>query len=118
MNRSWMIGAALTGVVAVGACALKMNASENNSQLFTPARFSLVAADVDAAMLQSGGSGGSGGSRKVLFKLDSVTGEVWVLQLSIMGGNNPQVMGANWYPVKKAPVNPDPDANSQTLMGL
>lgn len=117
MKGSWIIGAVLVGAAATGAFALKVRASENNSQLFTPARFSLVAADVDAAVLQND-SGGSGDARKVLFKLDSVTGEVWVLQLSIMGGNNPQVMGANWYPVKRVPVDPAPDANAGSLMGM
>ena len=68
MKLSWMAGAALAGAAALGALALKTHASENNSQLFTPARFSLVAAEVDAALLQN--TGGDNGERKVLFKLD------------------------------------------------
>ena len=99
MKLSWVAGAALAGVVALGAFALKAHAAENDSQLFTPARFSLVAAEVDAGLLQNPGC--SGGKRKVLFKLDSVTGEVWVLQLSIVGGNDPRVTDANWYPVQR-----------------
>ena len=99
MKLSWMAGAALAGAAALGALALKTHASENNSQLFTPARFSLVAAEVDAALLQN--TGGDNGERKVLFKLDSVTGEVWVLQLSVIGGNDPRVTDANWYPVRR-----------------
>lgn len=116
MNRSWMIGAALT--VAVGTCALRANASENNSQLFAPARFFLVAAEIDTGVLQNPDSGGPGSRRKVLFKLDSTTGEVWVLQLSVMGGNNPQVMSANWYPVKRVPAGAGNGGNQQTFTGM
>ena len=115
MKGYWMAAAALAGAAA--ACAMKTHASDDNSQLFRPARYALVAADVDAAML-SGGDSNASGSRKALFKLDSTTGEVWVLQLSVVGGNNPQVTDANWYPVRKGKVKTDPNADAQGFTGF
>ncbi len=108
--------AAIVFATVCGVGVVKISASENNSQLFTPARFSLVAADVDVAMLQGGGGDDSG--RNVVFKLDSVTGEVWVLQLSVVGGNNPQVTGASWYPVQTAPANTNSGSGTPPMPGM
>lgn len=97
MKGHWLVAAALAA--AAVAYAVKTHGSDGNSQLFAPARYSLVAAEVDAAMLC--GENGSNDCRKAVFKLDSATGEVWVLQLSVMGGDYAQVTSASWYPVRR-----------------
>ena len=70
-----------------------------DTQGFTPARYVIVAAEVDVALIQNDANGG-GGTRKVLLKMDTLTGEVWILQLGIFGGNDPRVTAASWCPVK------------------
>jgi hypothetical protein len=108
--KHWWIAATVAALALSGAWAVKTHASENNSQLFTPARYALVAAEVDVALLQGAGSAGKGHSRQAVFKLDSLTGEVWVLQMEIMGGNDPKVTNANWHPVQH-PKRQNPDAD-------
>ena len=70
-----------------------------DTQGFTPARYVIVAAEVDVALIQNDANGG-GGTRKVLLKMDTLTGEVWILQLGIFGGNDPRVTAASWCPIK------------------
>ena len=98
MKYWWM-----TALVAMLALAgvLGLRAADNNSQLFTPARYELLAAPVDVALIQGAGSAGAGHCRQAVFRLDAVTGEVWVLQMTIMGGNDPQVQGAEWHRIRQ-----------------
>ena len=87
-------------LVATGLLwATKTNAAEADTQQFTPARYVIVAAEVNVALIQNDANGGAG-TRKVLLKMDTVTGEVWILQLGIFGGNDPRVTSASWCPVK------------------
>ena len=79
--------------------ATETNAAEADTQQFTPARYVIVAAEVNVALIQNDADGGAG-TRKVLLKMDTVTGEVWILQLGIFGGNDPRVTSASWCPVK------------------
>ena len=100
----------LVSICAVcSAAALTLSAdSVADTQLFTPARYALVAAKVDTASLQPG-TGGPTGRRQVLVKLDTVSGRCWVLQLAVAGANNPTVIGASWAAVTEA-VNHPPAA--------
>ena len=59
-----------------------------NSQLYPNGRYALVEGEIDVAQLQQGGR-----------KIDTTTGQVWVLQLSVNGPNDPTVRSAVWAPV-------------------
>ena len=107
--KNWWIAATAALLAIIAAWALKARASESDTQLFTPARYALVAAEVDVAQIQGAGSAGAGHSRKVVMKLDSRTGEVWVLEMQVMGGNDPKVNAANWHLVKQ-PSRPNSGA--------
>ena len=86
--------------------ATALAAEENaDTQTFNPARYALIAAEVDAATLQPG-SGGPQGERKVLIKLDTATGRCWVLQLAVAGANDPTVIGASWAQISEAVRHP------------
>ncbi len=90
----------LTAALACGVLALAtIPARAADTQGFTPARYVIVAAEIDVALIQNDANGGAG-TRKVLLKMDTQTGEVWILQLGIFGGNDPSVTAASWCPVK------------------
>ena len=73
--------------------ALAQNA---NSQDFTPSRYVVVAADVNVLSPQMGSSGKL---QSVMLKLDTVTGRAWILQIHVMGGNEPKVRQSSWHEV-------------------
>ncbi len=69
---------------------------EGGTQAFSPARYILLEGEINVAMRNPGAAGTI---QKAMFRLDTVTGRVWVLQMTVMGNNNPQVQSASWYPV-------------------
>ena len=91
-----LFAAALTGG-CLAAAAVPARAAD--TQTFTPARYVIVAAEVDVALIQNDANV-PGGPRKILLRMDTVTGEVWILQLGIFGGNDPRVTAASWCPVR------------------
>jgi hypothetical protein len=64
-----------------------------STQNFSPSRYAVAAAEINVANLQSPGIACT---RKVLVRLDSVTGNTQILQLSIRGDNDPTVLSAVW----------------------
>ena len=44
----------------------------------------------------------NGNEQKVMFKVDTTTGQVWVLQLGIVAPNDPTVNSAVWAPVSNS----------------
>ena len=90
-----VIAAAMLTLTAV-MHVTKLNASPTlpvNTQNYTPSRYAIAAAEINVAVLQSSGSSNV---RKVLVRLDSVTGKLHILQMSVRGDNNPQVLSAVW----------------------
>ncbi len=94
--------------------------SSGNSQLFTPGRYALVEGKINVATLSQTG-GRNADEQKVMFKVDTATGQVWVLQLGIVAPNDPTVNSAAWAPVSNSggftpfgqggnisPINPPP----------
>jgi hypothetical protein len=63
------------------------------TQNFSPARFALAAAEINIANPQSPGVSTT---QKALFRIDSVTGEVSVLQMAVRGNNDPTIQSAVW----------------------
>ena len=88
-----------TALVGGALAAAAIPARAADTQGFTPARYVIVAAEVNVALIQNDANGGAG-TRKVLLKMDTQTGEVWILQLGIFGGNDPRVTAASWCPVR------------------
>ena len=88
-----------SALVCGGLMFAAMPGRAADTQGFTPARYVIVAAEVNVALIQNDANGGAG-TRKVLLKMDTQTGEVWILQLGIFGGNDPRVTAASWCPVK------------------
>ena len=88
--------AALAAAAAVFAVSA-LRADGGDSQTFTPARYALLTGSVDVSLLQPGPGDGSGGCRRdVVLKIDTLTGDVWVLQLGVNGVTDPSVRSAAW----------------------
>ena len=100
MEKSVFVPAAALAAVmlllAGIACVNKLQASPAmpvSTQSFSPSRYALAAAEINVANLQSPGIACT---RKVLVRLDSVSGKVQILQLSVRGDNDPTVLSAVW----------------------
>ena len=90
------LGAAAT-VIAFYPARLTAQGSQT-TQAFAPNRFALEAAEVNVKNLRPSGRN----RQKMLFKIDTLTGQVWVLQVSATGDVNPYVTEAAWKKVESA----------------
>ena len=95
------LAAVAAGAIAFGiGSALPARAdSSGGTQVFVPARYALVQGEVNVSTLQQDINAEGGFTQKAIFRLDTTTGEVWVLQLSIVGANQPQVTSGSWMKV-------------------
>ena len=91
------LGAAMT-VIAFYPARLTAQGAQT-TQAFTPNRFALEAAEVNVKQLRPEGKC----RQKMLFKIDTLTGQVWVLQVSSIGQVNPHVTEAAWKKVESVP---------------
>jgi hypothetical protein len=85
-------------VIAVIAFFPAKAQSAQTTQSFRAGRFALETAEVSVKMLQPYGSN----TQKMLFKVDTVTGDVWTLQVSTRSHVNPEIQSANWVKVQLA----------------
>ncbi len=98
MRKAWVaVAAAGLGILALGVYSSIPVHAAGDSQVFSPARFALVEGSVNVGMQQSNGLQKS--EQKAMFKVDTMTGQVWVLQLSVTASNDPTVQSAVWAPV-------------------
>ena len=92
----------LCGLLAAAAVLLfirHLAAESASTQEFTPARYALLEASVNvSAVLNSGGF--NQGVQKTVLKIDTRTGQVWVLQLAVNGVGDPTVCSAVWARVQ------------------
>ncbi len=98
MKKKWFVALAVVGVAMLAfgiLSSLPVRADGGDTQGFSPARFALVEGEINVSMLQQGGDN----TQKVMMKIDTVTGQVWVLQLTVAASNDPQVNRAVWTPV-------------------
>ena len=65
------------------------------TQNYAPARFALELAEINVTMQQPYGDN----TQKMLFKINTTTGEVWALQMSTIGKTSPQILSAGWVKV-------------------
>lgn len=100
-------------VIIAGVAISAARADGGDSQNFAPSRYALVTGTIEVAMLQPGANvGKSINTRDVILKIDTVTGDTWVLQLGINGVTDPTVRSAVWAPVETGiaftPFDPAP----------
>jgi len=90
-------GVAAAALLGAGLLVSLPAQAENNenSQLYPNGRFALVEGEINVATTQEGQSN----TQRVMFKVDSATGQVWALQLCVNGKNDPTVRSAVWAPV-------------------
>ena len=76
--------------------ASKLTAADGNStQLYSPSRYVLMAAEINVSSLQET----MPNTRKVLLQADTATGRCWVLELTVPGAGNFNVSNAKWKAV-------------------
>ena len=78
-----------------------LSAQNDTTQDFQQSRFALLSAELNISNIT--GSGGiSNNVQKSVLKLDTKTGEVWVLQLTVNGTGDPTVRSAVWAKVSNS----------------
>lgn len=101
MKTLYVIFAALLLSAAwyLGANSGNSNTTEN----YASARYALIEAEINISNVMNSG-GLSNNVQKSLFKLDTVTGRVWVLQLALNGTGDPTVRSAVWAQVQDSGI--------------
>ncbi len=99
MKKFYLIG--ITSAIAAAAAWLLLFIPEStaqniNSQDFTPSRYVVIASDINVLSPQMGSNGKI---QSVMLKMDTVTGKAWILQVHVMGGNEPKVRSSFWHEV-------------------
>ena len=111
MKRTYFILSAVLLMIGAGLLFLPSSSEAGNgTQSFTPARYALTDAEIDVSISVPNGPVKE---QKVMFKLDTVTGDVWVLQLSVQGQNEPAFAAANWVKVQPGSIPPGMNNNNQ-----
>lgn len=99
MKKFYLI-AMFTGISIIVLLSIilipKAVAQNANSQDFSPSRYVVVAADVNVLSPQMGSSGKL---QSVMLKLDTITGRAWILQIHVIGGNEPKIRQSSWHEV-------------------
>ena len=75
-------------------------AQSGNSQEFSPSRYVVLSAEIDVDSLQMGESRDP---RKVIVRMDTVSGKTWVMQLGVTGGNDPKIRSSSWHEIGTRP---------------
>lgn len=107
----WVIAvttAVATAVTIIGFFPARAQSAQT-TQTFRPARFALETAEINVTMQQPHQEN----TQKMLFKIDTVTGEVWTLQMSTISYVNPQVVSANWVKVQPRAISQQPNIFQQ-----
>lgn len=81
---------------AIVCCCL--GAQGAGSQGYIPARFALIQGSLSVSNIVNSG-GTSHNVQQCILKLDTRTGDVWVLQLAVNGSGDPTVRSAVWAKV-------------------
>ena len=109
MKKWYWAGSAVLAAAGLAVCFYPAGSrADSTTQVFTPARYALSSAEIDVSISVPNGPVQE---QKVMFKMDTVTGDVWVLQLSVQGQNDPAFAAANWVKTQHIPQyqgqNPD-----------
>jgi len=90
---------AVTTAVAVLLFVRQLAAGSGGTQGYEPSRFALMEASANVSYVANSG-GMNQNVQKIVLKLDTRTGQVWVLQLAVNGSGDPTVCGAVWAKVE------------------
>lgn len=97
-KKIFLSGTAIIAVAVVAAgSAFATFADNGNSQTFQLSRYALVAAEADAAMPAL--ADGNSTTRKVVMRINTVTGETDILQFGVAGFDDPTITNASWAKV-------------------
>lgn len=105
----------LSVLLLVGVMAVPASSADNGTQVFSPARYALTDAEIDVSVSVPNGPVQE---QKVMFKLDTVTGDVWVLQLTVNGQNDPTFAAANWVKVQHGSIKQPSNGNNNNPQGF
>jgi hypothetical protein len=97
-----LLTAAITAIAAVSPGVLSAGES-TDSQEYSPARYALIAATVDCASVAPDYGNTT---RQVIIKLDSLTGECWVLAMTVDGSDKTRLSLAQWQAIGNMVQNP------------
>lgn len=87
--------ALIVAAILVWLGTSRLNAAGDPVQTYSPNRFVLLSAELNVSSLQTM----LPNTRKVVIQADSLTGQCWVLELTVPGQGNFQVTSARWRPV-------------------
>lgn len=87
---------AAAAVAAIFCCYL--GAQGAGTQDYTPSRYALMQGSLSVSNIVNSG-GVSNNVQQCILKLDTRTGDVWVLQLAVNGTGDPTVRSAVWAKV-------------------
>lgn len=90
-------------IIAAAAAALCfwLGAAEKTTESYSPSRFALFQGSVSASCVVNPG-GFSQNVQQCMLKVDTRTGETWVLQLAVNGSGDPTVRSAVWAKVRNS----------------
>lgn len=99
-GRSKMKFFLIAAVAAAALLSVWLGAqSTGTTQNYSPARYALVQGSVTISNITDSG-GMSNNIQQCMFKLDTRTGETWVVQLAVNGAGDPTVRSAVWAKVQ------------------
>lgn len=91
------MGKLFASLFAAGMLAVTVSAAESNgTQTFTPARFALLSAPV---LVQTMTNQAQMLNQQAMFRIDTQTGQVWMLQVVVQSDVSPLIVNAVWVPV-------------------
>ena len=85
-------------IAAVILAAVWLRGQNSSTQSYEAARFALLAAEVNISNVVNSGSFAQN-VQKCVLKLDTRTGDVWILQAAVNGPGDPTVRSAVWAKV-------------------
>lgn len=98
-RRICRIGAGAGILLLLGWFCMRGTAADTSgtSQTFgSPARFALLAAEVSVRTRDEAGPI----TQNAIFRIDTRSGQVWVYQGCIQNLNRPEILAAEWVPVR------------------
>ena len=93
----------VVAAVIVAALGFWLGAQENNSANYAPTRYVIVQGVTAVANVLNQG-GFNLNNQQCVFKLDTRTGDAWILQLAVNGSGDPSVRSAVWAKVQNSGI--------------
>lgn len=94
----------VVALVSSIATSLFLRADPDSTQTYGGSRYALINAPVLVTSQMDGNTTTANG----LFKIDTATGKIWVLQMAIFSNQTPKIMSADFIPAETLDSNPNP----------